>query len=102
MQIHHILGNASFCLDHYVAPYFLITGPAILEQYLTNKYPNLRELEILREMVCYITYVTMGHKLFCFSGPELLEPYFGGLFLSVCLTQTKLHAYTRIKSKQTK
>ena len=71
----------------------LIIGPAIQEEYLTNKYPNLNELEIrvLREMLCYIMYDKMGLKFFCFSGPDLFAPYFGELFFSCTYQITCIH-----------
>jgi hypothetical protein len=54
----------------------------------------MKGLEILREMVFYITCDIIGLKSFCFSGLEMLALYFGELSLvSLCLTHTKLHAY---------
>jgi len=54
----------------------------------------MKELEILREMVFYVTYDTMGLKSFCFSGPELLALYFGEMFLSLSALQTQSYMHT--------
>jgi len=61
----------------------------------------MKELEILREMVFYVTYDTMGLKSFCFSGPELLALYFGELFfVSLSLSLPYKHKVICIHTNQ--